>query len=115
MTSDKAWRTEGGRRSDMVREERQENGNPRCKSVRCALAEERGPEGEVRWMLWSEGTSRKQTKTESLKEASTPLTPVSGGLEFSSRFCCFGLVNARGHANFDSEPFAEAHLSDVSE
>ena len=76
MTSDKAWRTEGGRRSDMVREERQENGNPRCKSVRCALAEERGPEGEVRWMLWSEGTSRKQTKTESLKEASTPFTWV---------------------------------------
>ena len=75
MTSDKAWRTEGGRRSDMVREERQENGNPRCKSVRCALAEERGPEGEVRWMLWSEGTSRKQTKTESLKEASTPFMP----------------------------------------
>ena len=74
VTSDTAWRTEGGRRSDMVREERQENGNPRCKSVRCALAEERGPEGEVRWMLWSEGTSRKQTKTESLKEASTPLT-----------------------------------------
>ena len=74
MTSDKAWRTEGGRRSDMVREERQENGNPRCKSVRCALAEERGPKGEVRWMLWSEGTSRKQTKTESRKEASTPLT-----------------------------------------
>ena len=25
-------------------------------------------------MLWSEGSSRKQTKTESLKEASTPLT-----------------------------------------
>ena len=42
VTSDKAWRTEGGRWSDMVREERQENGNPRCKSVRCALAEERG-------------------------------------------------------------------------
>ena len=83
MTSDKAWRTEGGRRSDMVREERQENGNPRCKSVRCALAEERGPEGEVRWMLWSEGTSRKQTKTESLKEASTPLRRETDAIRIS--------------------------------